>query len=54
VVAPDNEAAQNFEMFLDSPHRVIIGTEANLVVSFDVARFQKFTAEAIAAGMCVA
>jgi hypothetical protein len=54
VVAPDNEAARNFEMFLDSPHRVIIETEANLVVSFDVARFQKFTAEAIAAGMGVA
>ena len=41
---------QNFQKFLDSPHRVIIETEANLVVGFDTARFQQFTAEAIAAG----
>lgn len=47
---PDNVDQQNFKKFLDSPHRVIIETEANLVVGFDVARFQKFTAEAIAAG----
>lgn len=47
---PDNTAARNFEKFLDSPHRVIIETDANLVVSFNVAKFQQFTAEAIAAG----
>lgn len=48
---PDDQGAKHFEKFLDSPHRVIIETEANLVVSFDVGRFQKFTAEAIAAGL---
>lgn len=47
---PDDKDAANFQKFLDSPHRVIIETEANLVVSFDVGRFQAFTAEAIAAG----
>ena len=50
---PDDVGARNFQKFLDSPHRVIIETEANLVVSFDVGRFQAFTAEAIAAGMGV-
>lgn len=47
---PDNLAARNFQNFLDSPERVIIETEANLVVGFDTAKFAKFTAEAIAAG----
>jgi hypothetical protein len=47
---PDDLGARNFEKFLDSPHRVIIETEANLVVSFDVAKFNEFTAKAIAAG----
>jgi hypothetical protein len=46
----DDVNARNFEKFLDSPHRVIIETEANLVVSFDVAKFDEFTAKAIAAG----
>ena len=41
---PDDVNARNFEKFLDSPHRVIIETEANLVVSFDVAKFNEFTA----------
>ena len=50
---PDDAAARNFEKFLDSPHRVIIETEANLIVGFDVAKFQAFTAEAIAAGLGV-
>jgi hypothetical protein len=50
---PDDVAARNFEKFLDSPHRVIIETEANLVVSFDVAKFNDFTANAIAAGLGV-
>ncbi len=41
---------QTFAKFLDSPHRVIIETEARLVVAFDAAKFQTFTLEAIAAG----
>lgn len=47
---PDDDYKRNFQKFLDSPHRVIIETEANLVVGFDTGRFAKFTAEAIAAG----
>ncbi len=47
---PDDRAARNFEKFLDSPHRVIIETEARLVVGFDTAKFASFTAQAIAAG----
>lgn len=47
---PTNAYSRNFEKFLDSPHRVIIETEARLVVGFDTAKFGKFTAEAIAAG----
>jgi hypothetical protein len=47
---PDNVGFRNFEKFLDSPHRVIISTEARLVVGFDTVRFGKFTAAAIAAG----
>jgi hypothetical protein len=47
---PSNDYAQNFQKFLDSPHRVIIETEANLVVGFDTGKFAAFTAEAIAAG----
>ena len=39
--------SRNFEKFLDSPHRVIIETEASLVVSFDAAKFDEMTAEAI-------
>ncbi|MDH3754554.1 MAG: hypothetical protein OEU32_11845 [Acidimicrobiia bacterium] len=50
---PGNIDARNFQKFLDSPHRVIIETEADLVVGFDTARFQAFTAEAIAAGLGV-
>ena len=48
--APDNADAQNFRKFLDSPQRVIIETDASLVVGFSVAKFQAFTAEAIARG----
>jgi hypothetical protein len=47
---PDDSYRQSFAKFLDSPHRVIIETEARLVVGFDTARFAAFTAEAIAAG----
>jgi hypothetical protein len=47
---PDNLGARNFEKFLDSPHRVIIETEANLVVGFDTMKFGALTAKAIAAG----
>ena len=51
--APDDVGKRNFQKFLDSPHRVIIETDANLVVGFDTAKFGKFTAEAIAAGLGV-
>ncbi len=47
---PDDPYRQSFAKFLDSPHRVIIETEARLVVGFDTAKFQAFTAEAMAAG----
>jgi hypothetical protein len=47
---PDDPYRQSFKKFLDSPHRVIIETDARLVVAFDTAKFQSFTAEAIAAG----
>jgi hypothetical protein len=36
---PTNTYARNFEKFLDSPHRVIIETDARLVVGFDTAKF---------------
>ena len=48
--SPDDEYRQAFSKFLDSPHRVIIETEANLVVAFDTVKFAQFTNEAIAAG----
>lgn len=48
---PDSDYIQAFRKFLDSPHRVIIETEANLVVGFDTAKFRTFTNEAIMAGM---
>ena len=47
---PDDAYRQSFAKFLDSPHRVIIETDARLVVAFDSAKFQAFTTEAIAAG----
>ena len=50
---PDDVNKRNFQKFLDSPHRVIIESEGNLVVGFDTAKFAKFTAEAIAAGLGV-
>ena len=50
---PDNLAARNFQKFLDSPHRVIIETEAKLVVSFDAGKFGALTQEAIDAGQGV-
>ena len=46
-----DEYTKAFRKFLDSPNRVIIETEARLVVGFDAAKFQAFTNEAIAAGM---
>lgn len=49
-VDPDNDYRRSFAKFLDSPHRVIIETDARLVVAFDTEKFSKFTAEAIAAG----
>ena len=51
ATAPDDEYRKAFNKFLDSPHRVIIETEARLVVAFDTVKFAAFTAEAIAAGM---
>ena len=49
-LAPDDPYKRSFAKFLDSPHRVIIETEARLVVAFDTARFATFTAEAMAQG----
>ncbi len=46
---PDDAYVQSFAKFLDSPHRVIIETEANLVVGFDTAKFHAFTVEAMKA-----
>ncbi len=43
------EYAENFAKFLDSPNRVIIETDARLVVAFDSEKFQRFTEEAIEA-----
>lgn len=48
-IDPDDAYRQSFAKFLDSPHRVIIETEARLVVGFDTAKFRTFTAEAMAA-----
>jgi hypothetical protein len=48
--APDDAYKTSFAKFLDSPHRVIIETEAHLVVAFDTAKFAAFTAEAMKAG----
>ena len=48
-----NVGARNFEKFLDSPHRVIIETTAELVVSFDAAKFAALTQEAVDAGLGV-
>jgi hypothetical protein len=49
--APDDPYRKSFNKFLDSPHRVIIETTADLVVAFDTAKFAAFTAEAMAAGL---
>ena len=48
-VRPDDAYCQSFAKFLDSPHRVIIETDAKLVVAFDTAKFHAFTLEAMAA-----
>lgn len=47
----DDDYRRAFAKFLDSPHRVIVETEARLVVAFDTMKFAKFTAEAMAAGL---
>ncbi len=47
---PDDEYRQAFCKFLDSEHRVIVETDARLVVAFDAVKFRAFTNEAIAAG----
>jgi len=46
---PDDPYRQAFATFLDSPHRVIIETEARLVVAFDTDKFHAFTNEAMSA-----
>jgi hypothetical protein len=46
----DDEYRRAFATFLDSPHRVIIETDARLVVAFDTMKFAAFTTEAMAAG----
>jgi hypothetical protein len=46
----DEDYRRAFAKFLDSPHRVIIETDARLVVAFDTMKFAKFTAEAMAQG----
>ena len=46
---PDDPYRQSFCKFLDSPHRVIIETDARLVVAFDTKKFQQFTVQAMAA-----
>jgi hypothetical protein len=46
----DDDYRRTFAKFLDSPHRVIIETDARLVVAFDTMKFAKFTAEAMAQG----
>ena len=51
ISAPEDEYRKAFHKFLDSEHRVIIETDARLVVGFDTAKFRAFTNEAIQAGM---
>jgi hypothetical protein len=47
-IRPDDEYTKAFAKFLDSPHRVIIETDARLVVAFDTEKFHAFTYQAIA------
>lgn len=47
--SPDDEYRKAFRKFLDSKNRVIIETDANLVIGFDSGKFRAFTAEAMAA-----
>ena len=47
--APDDEYRKAFRKFLDSRNRVIIETDARLVIGFDAHKFRAFTAEAMAA-----
>jgi hypothetical protein len=47
---PDDPYRKAFCTFLDSPHRVIIETDARLVVAFDTVKFAEFTRQAMAAG----
>lgn len=49
-LAPDDAYRRSFAKFLDSPQRVIIETDPQLVVAFDTVKFAAFTAEAIEAG----
>jgi hypothetical protein len=49
VGADYKDTKDDYLQLLDSPNRVIIETEANLVVGFDTARFAAKTAKAAAA-----
>jgi hypothetical protein len=51
ATAPEDAYRRAFAKFLDSPHRVIIETDARLVVAFDTMKFAAFTNEAIAKGL---
>ncbi len=51
AAAPEDAYRRAFAKFLDSPHRVIIETDARLVVAFDTMKFAAFTNEAIAKGL---
>lgn len=46
--APDDPVARTIHTFLDSPHRVIIETPAQLVVSLDWAKFETAIGAAVA------
>lgn len=46
-VGDDYDEPTGYRALLDSPHRVIIETEANLVVGFDTAKFAAKTANAV-------
>jgi pyridoxamine 5'-phosphate oxidase-like protein len=48
---PDDPAARNHQKFLNSPHQVIIETPADLLVSFDFAKFGAVMQAAIEAGL---
>ncbi|MEM9131187.1 MAG: hypothetical protein AAF962_14920 [Actinomycetota bacterium] len=50
-VDPDDEYRKSFRKFLDSPERVIIETDARLVVGFSAHKFRDRTMKAMAEGL---